>query len=245
MNFGGKTAIVTGGSRGIGKAVVEKLSSLGAKVHFTYRRGEEEAQAVAETCGARAHRCEQTDFDTMEQVVREVLDSSGRIDVLINNAGVTADQYIMMMTQDEWMRVIDTNLNGAFRWTKAVSRPMMTARAGAIVNIASVAGLVGIAGQTNYAASKGGLIAFTRALAAELGPKGVRVNCVVPGYVETDMTAKMPRQFRRTSLERVLLKRFGKPEEVAEVVTFLASEAASYVAAQVMVVDGGLTGAVA
>jgi len=245
MEFAGKTAIVTGGSRGIGRAVVEKLRSLGATVHFTYSRSEEQARALEEACGAHAHRCEQCDLALIEKTVEKIVAEAGRIDVLVNNAGITSDQYIMMMSLDDWLKVVDTNLNGAFRWAKAVCRPMMTARSGAIVNIASVAGMVGIAGQTNYAASKGGLIAFTRSLAAELGPKGVRVNCVVPGYVETDMTAKMPRQFRRTSLERVLLKRFGKPEEIAEVVAFLSSEAASYVAAQVIVADGGLTGAVA
>ena len=151
---------------------------------------------------------------------------------------------IMLMPQDDWMKVVDTNINGAFRWTKAVSRPMINSRSGAIVNIASVSGLVGIPGQTNYAASKGALIAFSRSCAAELGPKGIRVNTVVPGFIDTDMTSRMSRSIKQQNLERILLHRFGTGAEVAGVVTFLASEKASYIIGQTIVVDGGLCGTV-
>ena len=147
----------------------------------------------------------------------------------------------MLMPADDWNRVIDTNLHGVYRWCKAVTRPMLRARRGSIINLASIAGLVGVMGQTNYAASKGALLAFTRALAAELGSRNIRVNAVVPGFVETDMSARVPREIKQKYLDRVLLKRFGRPEEVASVVMFLASDAASYIMGQSIVVDGGLT----
>jgi 3-oxoacyl-[acyl-carrier protein] reductase len=149
------------------------------------------------------------------------------------------------MPPEEWTKVIETNVGGAYRWAKAVSRPMMNIRSGVVVNIASVSGLLGIAGQTNYAASKGAIIAFSRALAAEMGPRGIRVNTVVPGFIETDMTSKMPRQIKQQNLDRILLHRFGKADEVAKTVAFLCSEDASYIIGQTIVVDGGLTGTVA
>lgn len=245
MEFEGKTAIVTGGSRGIGQAVVEELSARKARVFFTYHRNEEAAATVADATGAVACQCAQSDDAAIDGVVERVVSETGSVDILVNNAGVTADQFVMMMSIDDWQKVIDTNLTGTFRWCKAVCRPMMTARRGAIVNVSSVSGMVGIGGQSNYAASKGGLIALTRSLAAEFGPKDIRVNCVVPGYVTTDMTARMPRQAKRQSVERVVLKRFGKPREIAAAVAFLASDDASYVVGQTLVVDGGLTGSVA
>ena len=161
--------------------------------------------------------------------------------MLVNNAGITADTFLMLMPAEDWNRVMDTNLNGAFRWCKAVTRPMLGARRGVIINLASIAGLVGVMGQTNYAASKGALLAFTRALAAELGAKNIRVNSVVPGFIETDMSARVPRAIKQKNLDHIVQKRFGKPEEVASVVTFLASDAASYIMGQAIVVDGGLT----
>jgi 3-oxoacyl-[acyl-carrier protein] reductase len=244
-DFIDKVAIVTGGSRGIGKAIVSELASRGAKVFFTYNRNEEAAQEVSETTGAEKIRCSQTDSTEIGNAVQKIIDLTGKIDILINNAGVTSDQFIMLMPEEEWENVIQTNIGGAFRWTKAVSRPMLNVKKGVIINIASVSGLVGIAGQTNYAASKGALIAFSRSLAAEMGPRGIRVNSVIPGFIETDMTAKMPRQIKHDNIDRILLRRFGKVGEVAKVVAFLASEESSYIVGQEIVVDGGLTGTVA
>lgn len=239
-----KVALVTGGSRGIGKAIVASLAQQGARVFFTYHRNEEAAQEVCNSTGSESVKCSQLDTAEIEGAVERILAVAGRLDILVNNAGITSDQFIMMMPHTEWEKVLETNAGGAFRWTKAVSRSMINARQGVIINVASVSGLVGIAGQTNYAASKGALLAFSRSLAAELGPKGIRVNAVVPGFIETDMTAKMPRQIKYQNLERILLRRFGKPEEIAKVVLFLVSDDASYIAGQTIVVDGGLTGTV-
>jgi 3-oxoacyl-[acyl-carrier protein] reductase len=241
--FQDQVVIVTGGSRGIGAAVVSRFAALGAKVFFTYHQHEEAATALASACGAEKIRCPQGDSQAIDAAVARVLEQTGRIDVLVNNAGITRDQYLMLMTEDDWQRVLDTNLTGAFRWAKAVVRPMLMARSGAIINVSSVSGLVGVAGQTNYSASKGGLIAFTRSLAAELAPKAIRVNAVVPGFIETDMTARLPRDIKRQNIERTPLKRLGKPEEIASAITFLASADAAFIVGQTLVVDGGLTGA--
>jgi 3-oxoacyl-[acyl-carrier protein] reductase len=236
-----QVVIVTGGSRGIGRAVVEKFRAQGARVYFTYHQNEAAAREVAAACGAEALQCSQGDAAAIDAAVQRVVTEAGRLDVLVNNAGITADQFLMLMPAEDWNKVIDTNLNGAFRWCKAVSRPMLMERRGTIINISSVSALVGVMGQTNYAASKGALLAFTRALAAELGGRGIRVNAVVPGFIETDMTAKVPRQIKQRSLERITLKRFGQAAEVAAAVAFLASDAASYILGQTLVVDGGLT----
>ncbi len=236
---------VTGGSRGIGRAVVKEFSSKGATVYFTYHMHEESAAQTEKEC-EQAHKmlCSQSDGGAIESTIETICKQRGKIDVLVNNAGINSDQFLMLMPEEEWTRVIDINLNGAFRWAKGVSRRMLAAGHGTIINISSVSGLVGIGGQTNYAASKGALLAFSRSLAAELGPKGIRVNAVVPGFIETDMTSKIPRQIKQQNKERVLLRRFGAPQEVASVVSFLASDAASYIVGQTIVVDGGLTGTV-
>lgn len=244
MHFSDKVVIVTGGSRGIGKAVVAAFSREGAKVFFTYHKNDKAAEAVSQEYKTTALKCPQSDWDAIENAVDTIIAETGKIDILINNAGIKADTFLMMMPLEEWSKVLDTNINGAFRWAKAVSRSMINAKSGVIVNIASVSALVGIGGQTNYAASKGAIMAFNRSLAAELGPKGVRVNAVVPGFINTDMTAVIPRQIRRENKERILLKRFGNAQEVASVVSFLASDKASYITGQAIVVDGGLTGTV-
>jgi 3-oxoacyl-[acyl-carrier protein] reductase len=243
--FEGRVVVVTGGSRGIGRAIVERFAAQGARVFFTYHQRDDLAQEVATACGAEKIKCSQTDDAAIPAVVEHIVAAAGKLDVLVNNAGITSDQFLMLMPANDWNKVIDTNLNGAYRWCKAVTRPMLGARQGVIVNIASIAGLVGVAGQTNYCAAKGALLAFARALAAELGAKGIRVNTVVPGFIETDMTAKVPRAIRERNLERIVLHRFGKPSEVAAVATFLASDDASYIAGQTIVVDGGLTAAAA
>ena len=243
MKLEDKVAIVTGGSRGIGRAVVAELARRGARVFFTYHRNADAAAETEKATGARKLLCPQSDADAIARSVETVAAEAGRIDILVNNAGVHADQFLMLMPESEWTKVIDTNLNGAFRWAKAVTRPMLSAGGGTIVNMSSVSGLVGVAGQTNYSASKGAILAFTRSLAAELGGKGIRVNAVAPGFIETDMTAVLPRDIKRRNLERILLKRFGSAEEVARVVAFLVSDAAAYVVGQTIVVDGGLTAA--
>ncbi|MEI6148230.1 MAG: 3-oxoacyl-ACP reductase FabG [bacterium] len=239
--FKDKVVLVTGGSRGIGKAVVTQFAAQGARVYFTYHRHEEEAACVARDSGAKGIRCDQCDGDAITAAVDQICAEAGRIDVLVNNAGATADQYAMLLPTADWMKVMDTNINGAFRWSKAVIRSMLMARRGAIINVSSISGLVGVAGQTNYAASKGAIISFSRALAAEVGAKGIRVNTVVPGFIETDMTARIPRDIKRRNLDRIPLKRFGQPDEVAGAVLFLASDIASYIMGQTLVIDGGLT----
>jgi 3-oxoacyl-[acyl-carrier protein] reductase len=244
-SFENKIVVVTGGSRGIGRAIVERFAAMGARVFFTYHQHEDQAQEVATASGAQKIQCPQGDAAAIDAAVQQVVSAAGRIDILVNNAGITRDNWLMLMPADDWDKVIDTNLNGAFRWCKAVSRLMLGARAGVIINVASISGLVGVAGQTNYCASKGALLAFSRALAAELGVRGVRVNCVIPGFIETDMTAKVPKPIRDQNLQRILLHRFGKPAEVAAAVTFLASDDASYFMGQTIVVDGGLTSTVA
>jgi len=241
QEFAGQVVVVTGGSRGIGRAIVERFAALGARVYFTWHQNAEAAAQVAASTGAEAIQCSQTDADAINATVEKIVAAAGKIDVLVNNAGITADMFLMLMPAEDWNRVLDTNLNGVFRWCKAVTRPMLGARRGVVINLASIAGLVGVMGQTNYAASKGALLAFTRALAAELGGRNIRVNSVVPGFIETDMSARVPRPIKQKNLEHIVLKRFGKPEEVASVVTFLASDGAAYIMGQSIVVDGGLT----
>jgi 3-oxoacyl-[acyl-carrier protein] reductase len=240
-----KVVVVTGGSRGIGRAIVERFAAQGARVFFTYHQREDQAREVAAACGAEKIHCSQTDAAAIDAAVAQIVAAAGKIDVLVNNAGITRDNWLMLMPAEDWNQVIETNVSGVFRWCKAISRVMLGARQGVIINIASIAGLIGVAGQTNYCASKGALLAFSRALAAELGAKGIRVNTVLPGFIETDMTAKVPKPIRDQNLQRILLKRFGKPAEVAAAVTFLASAEAAYIMGQTIVVDGGLTAAAA
>ncbi len=241
-----RIAIVTGGSRGIGRAIVKRLAGAGLEVHFTFVRDEIAARAVVqEACAAgqaaRAHHVDARDVVASRALVEGVVAERGRIDVLVNNAGVKADKLLPMMSDDDWTTVLDTSLSGLFGTARPAATQMMRQRTGRIVNVTSVSGLVGIAGQTNYCAAKAAIVGFTRSLARELAPWGASVNAVAPGFVDTDMVAGFSPEQRRAAIERVPMRRFGTADEVAELVRYLAIDAPAYVTGQVLVVDGGLT----
>ena len=232
----GKNALVTGGSRGIGAAIARELARAGANVVVGYRSGKEEAEAVASETGGRAIQADVSNVDDAKRLV----DEAGDVDVLVNNAGITRDGVLARMTDDDWRSVIETNLSAAFYTCRAVSRGMMKRRGGSIVNLSSIVGLHGNWGQTNYAASKGAIIAFTKALAQELGSRGIRANVVAPGYITSRLTEAIPEEAQQQMLGLTPLGRFGDPEDVARAVRFLASDDAGFITGEVMVVGGGL-----
>ena len=232
----GKSALVTGGSRGIGRAIALELASAGASVVVGYRSGEDEAEAVAEEAGGRAV---QADVSDAEEAARLVADA-GEPDVLVNNAGLTRDGLLPRMPDEDWRDVIETNLSSVFYTCRAAVRPMMKRRTGAIVNISSVVGLHGNPGQTNYAASKAGIIGLTKALARELGSRGVRANVIAPGYITSRLTDEISEEMRSLMLQNTPLGRLGDPEDVAGAVRFLCSDAAKFITGEVLLVDGGL-----
>lgn len=232
----GKTALVTGGSRGIGRAIAVELSGAGAAVVVGYRAGGEEAEEVARLIGGRAVQADVGDAAQAARLVEE----AGELEILVNNAGLTRDGLLARMPDDDWTEVIATNLGGVFHTCRAAARGMMRRRGGAIVNVSSVVGLHGNPGQTNYAASKAGVIGFTKSLARELGGRGVRANVVAPGYIESRLTDAISGEMRELMLQNTPLGRFGSPEDVAGAVRFLCSDEASFITGEVLLVDGGL-----
>ena len=245
MNFEGKTALVTGGSRGLGRAVCLELAKGGASVVLCYAGNEAAAQETVreiEALGAKALaiRCDVSDAAQVDALVKAAVETFGRIDILVNNAGITRDNLLMRMSEADFDAVIAANLKGAFLCMKAVSRLMLKQRYGRIVNLSSVVGLRGNAGQVNYAASKAGVIGMTKSLAKELASRGVTVNAVAPGFIETDMTAALPEAARTAAQNGIPMSRLGAPEDVAKAVGFLASDDAAYITGQVLAVDGGM-----
>ncbi len=232
----GKLALVTGASRGIGRAIAEELACAGATVVVGYRSGRDEAEELAAAIGGRAI---QADVSSAEDAKR-LVDEAGDIDVLVNNAGLTRDGLLARMSDDDWRTVIDTNLSSVFYTCRAVTRPMMKKRGGAIVNISSVVGVHGNWGQTNYAASKAGIIGFTKSLARELGSRNIRANVVAPGYVKTQLTEVLPEEATAAMIQATPLARVAEPDEIAGAVRFLASDRASFITGEVLLVDGGL-----
>ncbi len=235
-SLAGKTALVTGASRGIGRAIAEELARAGASVVVGYRSGKDEAEALASELDAVAV---QADVSNPEDAARLVA-AAGDPDILVNNAGLTRDGVLARMSDDDWRTVIETNLSSVFYTCRAVTRPMMKKRAGSIVNISSIVGVHGNWGQTNYAASKAGIIGFTKSLARELGSRGVRANVVAPGYVKTQLTDVLPEEATKAMLDNTPLGRLGEPADVAGAVRFLCSDDASFITGEVLLVDGGL-----
>jgi 3-oxoacyl-[acyl-carrier protein] reductase len=241
----GRVALVTGGSRGLGRTIALSLALAGARVAVNYLKNEEAASSVVDAIKdigieALAIQADVRDSVAVKLMVRQLGDSLGKIDILVNNAGTVRNELLLRLSEEAWDEVVDTSLKGAFLCSKAVLRPMIEQGWGRIINISSVAGLRGNYGQTNYSAAKGGLISFTRSLAREVGSRGITVNAVTPGLMQTDMLQTVPEPYRQEVMSRLAIPRIGMPEDVAELVTFLSTNKAGYITAQVIGVDGGL-----
>jgi 3-oxoacyl-[acyl-carrier protein] reductase len=244
-SLGGRVAIVTGASRGIGRAIALELASRGADVVINYNRSSEAAEKVVETIceaggKALAVQADVSNFQQAQDLIKSTIESFGNLDILVNNAGVTRDTLIMMMNETDWDHVITTNLKSTFNCSKAAVRHMMRKRFGRIINITSVSGQLGNAGQTNYSASKAGQIGFTKSLAREVAPRNITVNAIAAGYIETDIWANVPEEAKQAALSIIPLGRKGQPEEIAFAVAFLASNQAAYITGQILGVDGGM-----
>jgi 3-oxoacyl-[acyl-carrier protein] reductase len=245
MNLDDKVAVVTGASRGIGRAIALELARRGASLVVNYNHSSEAAQDVVATIEenegkAIAVQADVGDFDQAATLIKTTQETFGQIDILVNNAGTTRDQLLMLLREEDWDIVLRTNLKSVFNCCKAAARPMMRQRAGRIISISSVSGLIGQGGQTNYAASKAGIIGFTKSLAKELGPRNVTVNAIAPGFVPTDLTANLSDDLKEKAIAATPLRRMGKPEEIAYAVAFLASDEAAFITGEVLTVDGGL-----
>ena len=246
LTFKGKSVLISGGSRGIGGAIVNEFADKGANIAFTYARNRDKAEEVkkrieSKGCKCLIYECDIRDMNLVKNMVEDAKSKFSTIDIVVNNAGIIRDKSLMMMDDNDWSEVIDTNLTGVYNFTRAAIVTLLKQKRGNIINITSVAGLVGIPGQTNYSASKAGIIGFTKALAREVGPYGVRVNAIAPGYTETDMTRDLKETFIEEASKMIPLGRFGKPNEVAKLAAFLASDKSSYITGQIITVDGGLT----
>ena len=239
-----KVAIVTGAGRGIGRAVAIAYAKMGADVVCVSRTEENSSKVAAEIEGlgqkAWPFAVDVSNTNAVENAAQAILEATGKIDILVNNAGITRDNLLMRMSEEEWDTVLNTNLKGAFNFTKAFTRTFMKQRSGRIINIASVIGLIGNAGQSNYAASKAALIGFTKSVAKELAPRGVTANAIAPGFIETDMTSVLDEKVRGAIINRVPMARFGSPEDVANTAIFLAMESTNYMTGQILTVDGGM-----
>jgi len=240
-----KVALITGGSRGIGKGIVEVFAAQGAHVAFTYNSSAEAAQAMAEELSqngvkVKAYQSDAAQFEQAESLVSQVLADFGSVDILINNAGITKDNLLMRISEEDFDRVIEVNLNSVFNMTKAIQRTMLKQRHGSIINMSSIVGVQGNAGQTNYAASKAGIIGFSKSVALELGSRNIRCNVIAPGFIETEMTQKLDEATVQSWRDGIPLKRGGNPQDIANTCLYLASELSSYVTGQVIHVDGGM-----
>ena len=241
----GKVAVVTGASRGIGKAIAVKLASKGATVVINYNGSRERAEEVkneVESAGGKAViiQCNVADFDACKEFIETVIKEQGRIDILVNNAGITKDGLIMKMKEEDFDSVLNVNLKGTFNTIRHSARQMLKQRCGKIINISSVSGILGNVGQANYAASKAGVIGLTKTMARELGSRGITVNAIAPGFVDTEMTEVLSEEIRENACKQIILGRFGKPEDIANTAVFLASDKADYITGQVISVDGGM-----